>query len=902
MSATIPLAFDTFGDMLKFLRRRAQLTQKELSIAVGYSEAQISRLEQNQRLPDLATLAALFVPALDADPPVAAKLMELAARARGESITLTRTVTREITETIEEEAPPYFLPLQLTDFIGRAEEVGRAVELLAEARLVTLTGAGGAGKTRLALEAASRVCGDFRGNFRDGAAFIELASLTDAAHLAQAVATVLGLKPNADRPALDRVVHFLRARHLLLVLDNCEHVIEAAAHFADAVLRACPHTRVLATSREALNVAGGAVYRVPPLVAPEAVELFLTRARSADAAFPATEANVALIAQICQRLDGLPLAIELAAARVSVMSLGDFAARLEDALDTLGSGSRTAPARHQTLRATIEWSYQLLDDDERALLRRLAVFAGGFAADAVERVMGNWSLVITNNQLPHFESLFQLVTKSLAVADTTGTVTRYRLLETIRQFAHEKLVEAGEAEATRRAHFNYFAALAAECEPQFKGPDNQTALAQIEADHDNFRAALGWAMQNDPPAGLRLVMSLWHFWRVRGYPERANWLARFLARPGLPERSPLVAKARAYHAAITLPAKEAASQFAASRVICAEAGDRAAYAAVLNAEGNSFWWRDYAHARACFEEGEAIHRVLNDVWGQAYAHVELGELIQTRDDDRPASRRHFEEGVRLFRACGDRQALANTTAHLGDVALEQSDLPTTEACSIEALTLAREFGDKETQAWALNDLGIVAFGRGDFERAIELNTASLRLSREVGSTWHAGLRQYWLGLAYAYAGQLDLAAECFEDTLSLSRADNFEWGIPASLYGLGEVARRQGKLIPAQTYLLDSLAAYQSINYRWGIATVLDGLAALAVAQNQMEHAAQLFGAAEALREAIGVVLLPIERVERDRHLGAAQRASGEGAFAAQYAAGRALPLAEAIEYARHAH
>lgn len=451
----------------------------------------------------------------------------------------------------------------------------------------------------------------------------------------------------------------------------------------------------------------------------------------------------------------------------------------------------------------------------------------------------------------------------------------------------------------QKSHFDYFAAFAVEAEPRLKGPENQTTLARLEADHDNFRAALGWGLANDAPAGLKLMMALWRFWRLRGYAERLTWLENYLARPGLPERAPLVAVARAYWAANTLAQAQAASQFAASRAICAEAGDRAAYARLLNAEGNAYWWHDYAHARACFEEGEAIHRALNDVWGQAYAHVELGELIQTRGDDRAASRRHFEEGTRLFRQCGDRQGLAMAVAHLGDVALEQSDLPTTEACSVEALALAREFGDKETQSWALNDLGIVAFGRGDFERAIELNTASLRLSEGVGHSMHAGIRRYWLGLTQAYAGQLERARECHETNLAHSRADHFDWGTAASLYGLGEVARREGKLIAAQTYLLDSLAVYQAIDYRWGIATVLDALALVGAAATQMERAAQLFGAAEALREAIGVVLLPIERVERERHLGAVRRALGEAVFAARHSAGRTLSLAEAVECAR---
>lgn len=886
-TTSLPLAFDTFGDLLKYLRRRAQLTQRELSIAVGYSEAQISRLEQDQRLPDLATIAALFIPALDLadEPHLIGKLIELAARARGETLTLTHTVTHEITEMAKEEAFVHHLLLPLTNFIGRQEEVETATRLLAEARLVTLTGAGGVGKTRLALEVVAR---------QTHVVIVDLAPLSNAAHLPQAVATALGLRFMGDRSVLEAVVHFLQARHLWVVLDNCEHVLSATAHLVETLLRACPQVRILATSREALQVAGETVYRVPPLVEQDAQKLFLARARNADAGFMLTAEAEPLVKQICQRLDGLPLAIELAAAGGATVSLAEIVARLDAMLDTFITHNRTAPARQKTLRATIEWSHQLLTEDERVLLRRLAVFAGSFDASAVERI--NLGAKERESTLT---GLTRLVTKSLVVANTSGPNTRYHLLETIRQYAAEKLADAGETEMLQRAHFNYFAELAATSESKLKGPENWVTFRRLEAEDANLQAALAWALENAAYAGLQMLLAMWHFWRVRGYVERGQWLSNFLAQPSLPERTPSVALAQVLHAVNTLSPTEAAPIFSASRALCVEASDRAASAFIFIIEGNAWWWHDYARARTCFEESLALYHALLDDWGAAQAHLELGELIQTRGEDRAAARQHFELSAELFRYSGDRQRLAAAIVHLGDVALEQSDLPTAEACSHETLAIAREFGDKETQSWALNDLGIVAFGRGDFERAIELHTASLRLSEAIGNTMHIGIRQYWLGLAYTYAGQLVPARACLEANLALNQAERAEWGIAASLYGLGEIARRQGHTLPAQTYFLDALAGFEAIHYGLGLCLVLDGLAAIAAEQNQCERAAQIFGAAGGLRTTIGVILLPIERVERERQFRIIRLALGAETFEAKVNMGQALGWQEALSLAR---
>ncbi len=465
--AVSPDKFSTFGDLLKYLRKREEFTQRELALLVGYSDTQISRLEQNQRVPDAAMLMALFVPALHLanEPQWVTRLLELAKQARLGEFPETGT-----------KVTPNNLPSSLTTFIGREKEQAEILQRIGMHRLVTLTGSGGVGKTRISLEVGRQVLEEYV----NGVWLAELAPLSNPELLPQTVASVFGIVTQATRSHTQLLISFLRPKTTLLILDNCEHLLDASATLTDALLKHCPHLKILATSREALGILGEVVYPMPSLRLPnlqqtletfrgyESVRLFEERARLAQPDFQLTMENASAIAQICSRLDGIPLAIELAAARVNMFSTTQIAARLDDRFNLLTGGSRTALPRQQTLRASIDWSWNLLSDPERVLLRCLAVFAGGWTLEAAESVC-NGAGDIESNQVS--ELMTQLVAKSLVIANRQpGRERRFHLHETINQYAQEKLIEAGEQETIRSQHLKYFLDLSGRAELALRGP------------------------------------------------------------------------------------------------------------------------------------------------------------------------------------------------------------------------------------------------------------------------------------------------------------------------------------------------------------------------------------------------------------------------------------------------
>src|SRR5512143_1390233 len=427
---------------------------------------------------------------------------------------------------------PNNLPVQLTSFVGRERELAEARQLLTTARLLTLIGPGGTGKTRLSLQLAA----DLLPSFAKGAWLVELAPLTDPALILQTIVPMFGLREIPGVPLIKLVTDYLQGKQLLLVLDNCEHLVEACAQLINQLLRACPQLKVVASSREALGIAGEAIYRVPSLSLPdptqltpeallrcEAVQLFMERAAAIQPRFVMNARNAPAIAQICQRLDGIPLALELAAARISVFAPEQIAARLDDQFRLLTGGSRTALPRQQTLRALIDWSYNLLSEPERVLLQRLSVFAGGWTFAAAEAI---------GSDLDVLTALTQLVNKSLVVADEnvdTGEA-RYHLLETIRQYARDRLFESGQGEQVRTAHLDWFTKFATEAAEKLRTGERLIWMKQLETEHANLRAALAWALEKDTASALQLVGNLAVYWMDRGYAaEGHRWTEQALA-------------------------------------------------------------------------------------------------------------------------------------------------------------------------------------------------------------------------------------------------------------------------------------------------------------------------------------------------------------------------------------
>jgi len=600
---------------------------------------------------------------------------------------------------------PNNLPIPLTSFVGRTREVAEVKRLLTSTRLLTLTGSGGCGKTRLALQVAAELLPDYA----EGVWVADLAALSDPALVPHTVAAALAVSEQPGRPLTDALIDTLRPKSLLLLLDNCEHLLGACGQLADALLRRCPNLRILATSRERLGIDGELAYRVPSLSVPhperlpsleeltrfEAVSLFLERASFAHPEFRVTSRNLPAVVQVCRRLDGIPLAIELAAARVKALTAEQIAVRLDDRFGLLTDGSREAPPRHRTLLATMDWSYALLSTKEQALLRRLSVFAGTCTLEAVEAMCvgdGLESSEILN-------VLTQLLDKSLVQMEDREGEARYRLLETVRAYGRARLEEAGETDSSRQRHRNWYLALAERAAPELRGPNQIAWLERLEEDHANFRAALNWTRRHGggDAAGLRLATALYEFWEIHGhFVEARTWLEDMLR---LDQNAPPALRVRA----LNLTGHLAYTQGDPHRVLvlCEEAralakatGDDSGYARALHYLGHAAEGiGDHRQGVELLRQSANIHRVAGSRLELARALHCLANALRFQGDFGKAAPL-FEEALAIFQACADKRAIATTLHNLGYLALSQGDEGRAPRLFREGLALARELGDR----------------------------------------------------------------------------------------------------------------------------------------------------------------------------------------------------------------
>jgi predicted ATPase/DNA-binding XRE family transcriptional regulator len=741
-----------FGLWLKRRRRALDLTQEDLALQIGCALVTLRKIETGERRPSkpiLERLAAILsIPPAEQPAFMAYARSVYPGDAPSRHPAAPHTAPSDLADhtpwqTSERSARADNLPLQLTSFIGREREIAAVRQRLSETRLLTLTGSGGAGKTRLALEAAAGLLSDFV----DGVWWVELASLTDPALVPQAVGAALGLRDEAKRPLLDQLSDHLCAKRLLLVLDNCEHLIAACATCADVLLHAAPELRVLVTSREPLAIAGETTYRVPSLQVPdpehlpplaalaqcESVRLFVERGAAVLAGFTVTEANSPALGEICMRLDGVPLAIELAAARIKVLSVEELRARLGDRLRVLTGGSRIALPRHRTLRATLDWSYGLLAEPERILLRRLAVFAGGWTLEAAEAVCGGDGLP----EAEVLDRLASLVDKSLVNLEWRGDAGRYGMLETVRQYATERSVESGETDFLRQRHASFFLELVERAEPKLFGPEQDAWYARLEAEHSNLRAALEWlVVQGDTAQGLRLAGALWRFWEVRGHlAEGRSWLSEMLRRAGPDADAAARAKALLGTAVCAYYLRDhtaAAAQLSASLELFRAVGDRQETAHVLIYQGWMATDRgDFTAARLLFAEALAICQAIGDRHGIAWATARLG-LVAWWAGDLATAEPLLKQGLALCRQTNDQLGTAQWTYLLGNVCYAKGDLDSAEALFEEAAPLCRAVGDRRDLGFVRIDLGIVAYDRGEVEKGGTRLKEALALFRELG--------------------------------------------------------------------------------------------------------------------------------------------------------------------------
>lgn len=817
---------------------------------------------------------------------------------------------------------PNNLPQQLTSFVGRETEMAEIKTLLKGSRMLTLTGSGGAGKTRLALQVAA----DLLDDYADGVWWVDLGPITHNDLVPKAVAQAMSIREVPMQPITYTLQNQLRGDQLLIVLDNCEHLIDACAELAQSILQTSPSLSILATSREALGVPGEISWRVPSLSLPESdgalgagevgrsesVRLFVDRVRKVRPGYELTDQDAPVILEICSRLDGIPLAIELAAARARMLGTKQISEGLEDLFRFLTGGSRTAVPRHQTLQASVEWSHNLLSEEEKTLFGRLSVFAGGFTLEAAENVC-------SHEPIPRevvLDLVSQLVDKSLLLMEE-GPVPRFRMLQTIRQYARDKLEASGEEALARDRHLGFFLAMAERSEPHLEHGDELALLEKLDAEHDNIRAALDWCDASDQfDKGLRLATALRIFWLVRAHISEGR--SRLEAGLGAPGADPAV-RARALIAASAVadwtgdfPALHAFAEEALR--ISRELGDLRSAGRALSFLGFRATFLDPSSASDLLEESVAIAREAKDQWCLSYSLNSLG-LMQVIAGEAKAGIRYLEESVAVARESRDRMGTQRGLRNLGFVLTFQGKLTQARVLLEEGLGIAREFDDTSAQGVGLTTLGLNAILQGEYEEARRLIEEGLELAHESGSPPIAalsmaalGMLDYALGDLPTAASNLEQALQLFgamelnwalsafqpylaeareeagdrasaksnwEKALALAQESDITWTIGRTQQGVGRLRRLEGKLAEARELQIDALRRVSETGDLMALAESLEELGLLSAAEGNHEAATRVLAAVQALRDTIRYTRFPIRREKYERELVAIRQALG---------------------------
>ena len=856
----------SFGEWLKRRRKGLGLTQQQLAAQISCSTIALKKIEAEERRPSHQMVECI------------AEVLTIPQHERTSFLRFARGDWKSAPTSQSEESPwrvlgttPRLnLPTPLTSFIGREKELKEISGLLSSCRLLTLTGPGGVGKTRLAIQTAH----DSTRKFKDGVFWVSLVGLSDGSLIPQEIAQSLHVRGASNEPFIETLKAYLETKDVLLVIDNCEHLIRAFAEYTEQLLAACPKLKILATSVEILGLFSELIWQVPPLPLPEtqaplsliafkefaSIELFDERASTAKPGFALDERNISIVAEICRRVDGIPLAIELAAARVKVLSVDEIAVRLDDCFSLLTAGSRTAIPRHQTLRATIDWSHELLTQSERILFRRLSVFAGGFTLEAAE--------AICSHGMPRkdiLDLLGRLVDKSLVIVETGSEIsgTRYHLLETIRQYAREKLLDANESEPLRDQHLGFFVQLAERAQRSLDTSQRTVWLPRMENEHDNMRAALEWACERDLETARWLAGSLERFWFFGDHlSEARTWYARVL-----------------------------------------NSGDRATVTkglamALLGSGIVSLNLEYLDEAQVSFEQSVVFWQILGDqkwlafslAWS-AYVLIQRGDHVQAND--------LYTKHELLFRSSAPSELLGWVLGNWGSVkaTIRRND-PSAKALLDEALSLGQSLQDPFSILLSYSSLGDWAILQDDYAAARRYFVEALEWRRELGTRWIIVAGLWQVANIMCLQGDYPQAEPMYAEALAAARALGDQRTEAHIAQELGVVAIHLGDVERARTLLAESLTSFCKWSDSLGIARCLIGFADLRKVNGPREQAARMLSFVESWLQSNQIQLVHFDRTNYERSVTAARSQLDEATFAKVWAEGRSLTMEQAIELA----
>ena len=841
----------SFGQWLRKKRRALDLSRQAFANQVGCAEVTLRRIEAGTLKPS-QDLASILLGKLGISQ---AELPQWISFARGISGLPVQSLPQA-------NKPITSISTPLTSFIGREKEVKEVTDLLSRSRLVTLTGSGGVGKTRLAIHAVANLLDELP----DGVLFLDLVPISNPEQVPFILAEVLDLQLAGDSSMsiTDMLVDYLRLRNALIIFDNCEHLIDGCARLVDSLLNSCKGLHILATSREALHVPGEITYRVPSLAIPvmqnnileeltnvESFQLFIERAKAILPNFAVVQNNAHSIAQICQRLDGIPLAIELAAARIEMLSLEQIAGLLDDHVRLLGRGPRTVLPRHQTMRAVIDWSYELLSSKEQTLLQRLSVFAGSWTLDAAKVVCDHGDIL---------DLLAQLVDKSLVTVNRGNDEARYGFLETIHQYAHERLAESGEAEQIRDRHLDYFLKFAQRAEPELYSKGQIEWAQKLEDEHKNMRAALEWSLQRNAIAGQELTGALCWSWYLNGHlREGYEWIEKML----------------------TVSSEEE------TRIRAKLLSQAGWFAGMLGY---------YGVTRSLSEESVILFRKLGDEVGTAFPLCNLGGHFNW-PSDYVLNTRLAMESLDIYRRAGDQWGVSRALNALGYNALMHDDFEQARNFLEESLSIGRETGDYEGVAWTLLLIAGLPQIKEDVARAMELCAEALEFAKIVKAKPMIAHILTEMGELASYIGDYQRGRQLLDEAMDVHRKMGDRVNVARAFRYLAWTARLQGDYIQARSLYLESLQMSQRIQNQDGITATLIHIGNLLLVEGSPEKFVRMLGAAERTVPKIRNTLLPSFGIETENFIEIAKATLDNAAYAAAYEAGQQMGFEESVAY-----